>query len=458
MVVVSDQPLKRRSRRAAQELSLIVAAGGQTQREFKKAVETIHISVQKGRLTLITRKLFNVLICIAQEQKASNDGSTYSVPLARLRDDFGIDVSHVSYLKEQLKNMMTTVIEWDAFTGNKKVDWVAHAMVSWARITNNVLSYSFVDVHRNHLLSPDIYQKLDLLLMNKFLSMGALALYENTVRYRNNNGGNPKAPGLTISKPWQKWRELLSQYPVEKDDAYEFKYWKRDVLMPAIQQVNSVSDITLELIAKKSGKFITSLQFAVHKKVQAVLPLESFEEIDYELVSTLKRMGFSHETAQQLCVNYGEEKVIAAIAATNKRVASKRLAPVTSVDKYIEHLLRNDLIKPAAEDRTEEGQEEKPAAKSRSSESPLEKARQKMKLFRQQQEQEKFKALTAEEQGVLFAEFRREHAAKTKSIRKWSLESKTVATTFYDWLESRRPPPTADELLEFMAAYGLIGV
>jgi plasmid replication initiation protein len=99
----------------------------------------------------------------------------------------------------------------------------------------------------------------------------ALSLYENATRYRE-NGSTPK---FTIS-------ELKTLWVVtdEKSPTYKlFKHFNNKIIIPAVKEINEVSDILIGPLFYKNGRNIEFISFPVALKPQSFLDFDDVPNI-----------------------------------------------------------------------------------------------------------------------------------------------------------------------------------
>ncbi|MCM3500197.1 hypothetical protein M3669_13065, partial [Staphylococcus capitis] len=88
--------------------------------------------------------------------------------------------------------------------------------------------------------------------------------------------------------------------------------------MPCIQEVNEVSDHTLELIEHKSGRSVEAVQFKVTRK-QSTDTVEDGDVKNEALVEEVAKFGSPRSEARRLITQYGVQRIKAAIAYTLNR-------------------------------------------------------------------------------------------------------------------------------------------
>lgn len=227
------------------------------EQELKKHVAAIHID---NRLTLLERKLMNVLLMNAYPKLLSAD--KHSIRVKELADILGYDSHDRDYLKKALINLMRTVITWNILDKKgTETEWSARPLLVRADIKRSWFTYSFPPDLSNKLFNPDIYSRINLRIQKQFSSGYALALYENCLRY--------KAIGSTGWFSLDILRRLLG---VGDNDYYaDFRRFNSKILKPAVKQVNKASDIFIEPETRKEKRKVVAVRFLVKVSQQLSL-------------------------------------------------------------------------------------------------------------------------------------------------------------------------------------------
>ena len=202
-----------------------------------KAHQAIAVLPATGsRITLLTRRFFNVLLQHAQQQ---GGGETYRLPFDQILQGAGYGSANFEVAKNTLRSMAKTTVEWSvvredgADEGERR--WGVSALLADAELIEVgrrlFLEWSYSPKIRQHLLDPTRYMQLSLQIYSTLRSGTAAALYEVCLRYVTN------ARGLTNKAEWEWWRPRLTGIP-DADDAHssEYKYFKRDTLMVGLAQ------------------------------------------------------------------------------------------------------------------------------------------------------------------------------------------------------------------------------
>ncbi|MEO8629731.1 MAG: RepB family plasmid replication initiator protein, partial [Betaproteobacteria bacterium] len=142
----------------------------------QKANESIAIRPKKGRLTLLSRRIYNALLYHAQQQGV--DERQYSLPLATLIGDAHFNSRNVGLLKEHIREMQTTLIEWNS-VGPVEQRWTSSQLLGAVEIMERgsgypvVINWTYPDKVRDRLLKPTRYTKILLEMGAQMRSYGA---------------------------------------------------------------------------------------------------------------------------------------------------------------------------------------------------------------------------------------------------------------------------------------------
>ena len=225
---------------------------------LKKHVGLIHC---ENKLSLLQRKICNILLFNALD-KISDD--VYSITIRKLSTLIGYNSNDISLLKQSLKRLMSIVMEWNLLDDTKFINdkdmpediisWHASTLLAGASIERGIVQYSYSPQIKTVLSSLEIYGRINLFVQSKFNSSYALVLYENCVRFKN------------IGKTsWFKLKlfRMLMGVSLEK---YElFKELKRNVISPAINEINKKSDIMVAVEYRWEGRQISAIRFVMEE-------------------------------------------------------------------------------------------------------------------------------------------------------------------------------------------------
>lgn len=289
-------------------------------------------------------------------------------------------------------------------------------------------------------MSPGSYTKLSVYYQALLRSGASLALYEICRRYAT----NPSK--VTNRAEWEWWYGAITGNPV-REELPEYKYFKRDVIKPAIAEINLVTDINIELIEHKVGRRVAQLQFAVTQSQQSALMFPAPPVIDGDLVQRMMVLGLSQEDACDLLATNEEAKLRATLDLVETRIRSPKAGKIESPAGYFKIALRDGYAAPTeVAKKTLSRLEKKPDV-----EASISAIRERYLVERAKEAFSFFKELSDEEQGEWLARFKQSGAAKGISLAK-GLATNTARTAFSMWLAAEQwADPTDSELLAFAA-------
>ena len=233
-----------------------------------------------GRLTPVTRKIYNVMLYRTQKQIAEfvKEGREidakhlFAAPLTELMDSITTGESDPRTLaKQHLREMRRMEVDWEAPDAAAGVVWRSMGLLSEVdleiRDGQTWVLWALPPTLLAAVSDPDRYTPLDLSQMAKLRSYTAIALYEVCSRYRNN------PTGLTSKNSPQWWVDALTQAPATIDlvtglpkRRREWRKLKDESVKSAIQEINEKTDLSIELHEFKKGKAVDEVQFSVQKK------------------------------------------------------------------------------------------------------------------------------------------------------------------------------------------------
>ncbi len=427
--------------------------------ELRKAVEAIAIQPKSGKITLLTRKLFNVLLAVAQQ--ADESGDTYRALLSDIVANSAFDSNDTALVKEHLRRMVSVQVEWSQGTSSQKPGrkWGISTLIADAEIledpaTRRVwVEFSFAPKIKKKLLDPVQYARLSLQFQSQLRSSAGLALYEICVRYLTNPSH------LTMRESWGWWRPILSGTPDTEagDEAKrEYKYFKRDYLRPAIAEVNAVTNIFVELIEHREGRRVAEIQFRVTERKQPMLALDEHPNVfDSTLVDRMVKIGIPLKEAQTIYADSEENRIRAALQMTEQRMRSTTLPPVRSAAALFKDALKKGYAPPVEVVQPSGTSNKGAAIAAAPADDPKARLLDEYSAYRRKEARSLYEEQGESEQELARHSFEEEALHELGSHlrddwRRRGLNSKLVESAFFDWLARRTwGEPTDGELLSF---------
>jgi plasmid replication initiation protein len=263
---------------------------------LKKHVAAIHIG---AKLSLLQRKLVNALLYNAYDGLLT--AQEHHISASVLCEMIGFDSKNIGYLKGALKGLMETVVEFDVLEEDGERSWEAMVLLPYARIKGGTCTYRYERALAEKLYHPDVYSKINLSVLREMNSVHALVLYENCYRFE----------GIGHTAWWN--IEVFSKLmAVDMMSSYKpFKALNRNVIQPAMKEVNKLSNIQVEMETRMKGRTVTGLRFIVRPNAQlSLVGMDSEDEItDRRAYKALMAEGISKTLARAWVLEYDEEYI-----------------------------------------------------------------------------------------------------------------------------------------------------
>ena len=329
----------------------------------KRANESIGILPKGEKITLLTRRLFNILLFLSQQDGVKD---RYRRPLKDVLafSDSLAESKNTSILKEQLRKMRRLECIWNTTTGllsepGDTADrpyeerWGVSGMIKEAEIIGRQgrarwIEWEWPSAIQRELLNPALYTRMSLLLQNELRAPVSMALYEICQRYAS----NPSK--VTCKESWEWWKPRLTGNPKDVDEPGEYKYFNRDYLQPAMGEINQVTDLEIELLEFKVGRRVAELQFRVNVKRQPQLNLgcPTTALIDAVLLERIIRLGIDQTEAATLYSNYEEAYLRTTMDFVENRIADSSMSPIQAPAAYLRNALKQKFGIPDTPDKS----------------------------------------------------------------------------------------------------------
>lgn len=312
----------------------------------RKANPAIAIRPTTGKLTIVSRRIYNLLLYHAQQQGIACE--EYSVPLSYVVGQISSSENNAS-IKARLREMASTTIEWNSNPTGLPEDqeWNIASLLA-AKITPArqgrpiTLTWSYAPGVRRQLVEPKQYTRLLLQISTQLSLYSAAVLLEIGFQYLTSPGQ------LTMRESVDWWAAVLKGQPLKKP--VDYRFFKRDTLLPGLREVNeSQSEFELEMLEHRVGRKVLALQFRVHRRKPmtgaragdgSALDGEGADAVpsavNLELFDALMGMGLRDVDADALIGSEEPERIQKAIEYTRAR-QSKVDSPAAYLRTVIKH-------------------------------------------------------------------------------------------------------------------------
>ena len=322
--------------------------------KIKKPVQALVLVPKKGKLSVVARKLYNVILhsTIAQIHEFELQGKEipaehlFEGRLTELVLPIQMGQSDLrAKAKEYFTQMAEIRLDWEAPDANGPGKWTNLGLLSEAQLDREdsknpnsevIARWAFPPTIIKELRHPEMYAQLSIYQLAKLSSYEAVALYEICARYRTN------AAGVTSLQEPLWWIKALSNKVPAIDPVTglpkwrEWRKFKDEKIKKAVSEINEQTDLSVELLEKKEG-----VQFSVKRKANEFAPLPN--RLNPEIAEAAIKLGLKLTDIANLIRNGQSELGLKAAFA---RMAKQDLGAINRKLAYLSKILQevNPLI------------------------------------------------------------------------------------------------------------------
>lgn len=328
----------------AQQSKRAVVAGEPVR--LRKPHEMIVMVPRNKRVTLTGRRIYNVLLQLGQrrltalDRMPAADEIPFEAPLSAILRTSGSSVEDRTVAKRYLKEMRSLEVDWESTAPGDGIKYRGFNMLSEVEIEQrngeNWVRWAFPPTIMGALKDPHRWASLDLDMVAKLGTYVATALYDICARYRDNPSG------VTSRKPVEWWTDALSPAPAGAERR-EWRKFKNERIKEAIEEINQVTDLEVELIEHKQGRVIVEAQFSVRKKAGSAHTVFESPVVDAYLVHRAEMLGIPEMKLDRLIQEFGDGQVREKIDILERRVVNRELRGLENPYAWVRSVLRNDL-------------------------------------------------------------------------------------------------------------------
>ena len=415
-----------------------------------KANEAIAIRPKRGKLTLLSRRIYNVFLFHAQQQGV--DKPSYSILLSELIDDARFTSNNTELLKSHIRDMQATTIEWHT-SGGQARQWTSTQLLGPVIIDEPgrgqacTITWTYPEPIRERLVKPAQYTRVLLEISSQMRSYAASVLYELGARYLTSPGR------LTMREDVIWWASVLTG----RSDitTVDYRILHRDTIKKALVELDTLcEDFRLEVVEHKRGRKVEELQFRVLPKPQTTLAglRDSAKNVfDLELVERIISIGLKRGDAQDLYAVTDEGVIRAAVDHVEQRMKSAGLPPLQSPAAYLRDALKKQYAGEGEDTKPLDPMVPRPNMHER-----MQRLREEWQHHKAMQAKAAFDAMQDSEIANHLQRFEAERLGElaspvAKAWRRDGVKSRIASSSFFRWLAASLAPGevTDKELLEF---------
>jgi hypothetical protein len=239
--------------------------------------------------------------------------------------------------------MLSIEVEWESTAPGDGIKYRGFNMLSEVEIEQrngeNWVRWAFPPTIMGALKDPHRWASLDLDMVAKLGTYVATALYDICARYRDNPSG------VTSRKPVEWWTNALSPAPAGTERR-EWRKFKSERIKEAVDEINQVTDLEVELIEHKQGRVIVEAQFSVRKKAGSARTVFEASVVDANLVHRAEMLGIPELKLDRLIQEFGDSQVREKVNVLERRVVNRELRGLENPYAWIRSVLRDNLDGP----------------------------------------------------------------------------------------------------------------
>jgi plasmid replication initiation protein len=292
-------------------------------RVVKKHVAAIHCS---NKLSLLERRASNALLFHAMPFLKKT--LSHKIRLAELKNLLGFNSRNHAQLKRAVIRLTEVTVRWnlcgDKIDGESD-EWFSASLLASIHHKDGYVFYEYSGLVQSMLVDPCMYGKINLTVQSKFRSGYALALYENCSRYRGL--GQTRAFDIDL------FRELLG---VGHNTYKKFSELRKRVLLPAVREINTKADISIEPLVVRSGRKVVAIKFSIADSMSS-----SWVDKKDDCCQASFVLGISNEELSKVIRRYGKDRVSSAITQL-KSTQQYKSGSVSNIGAYLRAILKNE--------------------------------------------------------------------------------------------------------------------
>lgn len=294
--------------------------------EVRKPTATIHIA---NKFTFIERKLLNSLIHHAQNKNNKLDGEKKSLNLSQVLEDIGCNTRNRTVLKKSLRNLVSTIIEWNILKQDKTRSWGVCTFLSSGELNKGAIHYRLNAELVDQVNYPSLFAKMRLEIQSKLTSKYPLIIYEYLIDHLCRN---------------KKEHIIIKDVPLE--DVYmicgvsetylntdNFRYFNRKILTPAVKEINDKTDICVKIDLEKKARKVHAISFSIEKNNKIT------SDSDNTNTHPLIKYGVDEKVTNSLLSRYNKRRIKENLDyALNRQSINK----IENIASYIVAAIKNN--------------------------------------------------------------------------------------------------------------------
>ena len=296
---------------------------GQNISRLRKPNDSIHLRVNRSRLTVNGIRIFNVIIALVQNEtmrgtrlipcKDKTLEGHYWMSMPDFQAALNMDRRNKPYLINSLKQLHSVEV-----SGLSDDQWVysnlliGHSIVERSAVHDWAKGSSWVGFFLHpkvidHIKDPMTrYTPIELMYQNRLSTVSAIILYEHCLSFLK--------LGRTMNHQVDNLIMFLRAQESSKDQRkISYREFKNDYLKKAIAEINTQTNVTIKVKEKRKSRRIDEVYFEVLPRIDEVIqePVRSIDQAleAKELQARLNEIGFSAKESNLILATHRTERV-----------------------------------------------------------------------------------------------------------------------------------------------------
>lgn len=209
-------------------------------------------------LTRVERLYLNVALAFAIRHLGKR--RLHSIPIDEFKDIVDYQYGGYRELKRSFASLRKKEIQFGSLSDDRE-PWACVGWFAEVQIRDGLIVYEFSSSMEQVLAESAIqFTKLDLMMLARLEGHNAMALYEVCKRFARVH--------TTAYRSIEWWHLALVARPLP--ERFQFKTFNRDVLKPAIAEINAKTDIHIEMETR--GRPVATMRFKIQPNTRQVAP------------------------------------------------------------------------------------------------------------------------------------------------------------------------------------------
>ena len=282
------------------------------------------IAMSNRGISVPQRKLYNAILYLSAKQiQEDSSKNIFKLKFADVVKFSGYnDFTNTKYLKKSIKELVETVVEYNMLGKDNLNEWGVFSLLAQATIKEyeEHITIAFPPLILNNISVPNIYSLLNLSIVNSLSGKYSLPIYEILADYKKVH-----KVGMSIAT----FRQILG---IAEDEYNNITNFKNKVIIPAINEINKATDLTIEYnLEKNDSRSYTDIIFSIKDKYQDLNHIES------GVFQLLKSKGVHHTSARRFAKLLSKQNIMEALEHLEKAI---KKGSVKNVAAYLTKILQ----------------------------------------------------------------------------------------------------------------------